>query len=54
MGDGAVKINTATSFQNKFLVCDNGLKPAFQDKTALLTLVEKGFLQSIGSSNTTP
>lgn len=45
MGDGAVKIHAVASFQNKLLVCNNGLKPAIQDKTALLTLVEKGFLQ---------
>ncbi len=45
MGDGAVKIDAVTSFQNKFRVRDNGLKPAIQDKTALLTLVEKGFLE---------
>lgn len=45
MGDCAVKIDAVTSFQNKFRVRGNGLKPAIQDKTALLTLVEKGFLQ---------
>ncbi len=45
MGDGAVKIHAVASFQNKLLVCNNGLKPAIQDKTALLTLVEKGFLE---------
>lgn len=48
MGDGAVKIHAVASFQNKLLVRNNGLKPAFQDKTALLTLVEKGFLMDWG------
>ena len=31
MGDGAVKIHAAAGFQNKLLVRNNGLKPAFQD-----------------------
>jgi hypothetical protein len=44
MGNGAVKIDAVASFQNKILVPNNGLKPVFKDETALLSIVEKGFL----------